>query len=158
MKMDGQYKLSVKISERSHRDLKILSAITRRPMGDLVEGMISDLKKELTGGRDWPEETDRIIEGEREAKKPKRAFANGKMKAEHKRRVTEIISRLRDEDGMTFDAIASKLTKDGYTTLTDKGEWKIGSVHRLYKERKQQSGLPTVMELINSNAPKGETE
>lgn len=147
----------VRIHDDAHRELKIISAITRRPMGDLIEEMIFGYKNELTGGNDWGKDAcDLVAEREHAVKHAKGAAKRRKERSEYKRQIIRVISKLRDE-GLTFDGIASRLQTDGYQTLTGRGVWQTGTVNRLYKKHQDNSNLKTALELLRKNAPHGGT-
>ncbi len=151
--MDNKKQHLVRIHDDAHRELKIISAITRRSMGDLIEEMIFRYKDELTGGEDWGKEAfDLVAKREQAIEHAKGASNRRKERAEYKRQILEIICKLRDE-GLTFEEIASRLNTDKYQTLTGKSSWQAGTVNKMYQRHQDDSKFPTVLDLIKKNAP-----
>jgi hypothetical protein len=153
--MEGKRTLTIRIQERAHRDLKIISAMTGRTMGDLIEEMIIRRKREMFGDEGWSDDVRELFDQKNsETKQSERALEIREERANYKHEIMEFIGNLRDDEKLTFDEIASKLTIEGYRTLTGKGSWQGGSVYKLYKKQKD-SKLPTAMELIKAKAPYG---
>jgi len=150
--MDSVRTQSVRIDEKTHHDLKIMAALTKRSMGELTREMVHLYKQELSGGKEWGDDARSIIaETEREVGKTKRAIERRKKKVAYKKEVMAIIGKLRDEEKLTYDEIAARLTVDEYQTPTGKDEWQTSTVHKYYKEHKD-SKLPSVLEHIKQGA------
>ena len=123
--------VSIRLPVEIHTKLKLMSAVSSKPMNELI------IK--------WVESQKVQIPGYVEADKPKRDKPAKRQKVQtpsaDKDEIRKMLIALKD-DGATYTEMAEKLNDDGISTLSGKSLWSKSTVANMFREMASEAVKP----------------
>ena len=118
--------VSIRLPVDIHQKLKLMSAVSSKPMNELIIKWVESQKVQIPG----------YVEADKPAKRQKVQTSSA-----DKDEIRKMLIALKD-DGATYTEMAEKLNDDGISTLSGKSLWSKSTVANMFREMASEAVKP----------------
>ena len=115
--------VSIRLPVEIHTKLKLMSAVSSKPMNELIIKWVESQKVQIPGY---------VKEDEPQRDKPAKHQKVQKPNVDEEEIKKSILAW--KADGVTYEAIADRFTEQGTPTMSGRGSWNKGTVSNLLKK------------------------
>ena len=115
--------VSIRLPVEIHTKLKLMSAVSSKPMNELIIKWVESQKVQIPGY---------VKEDEPQRAKPAKRQKVQTSSADEEEIKRSVLAW--KEEGLSYQAIADRFTEQGVSTVSGRGSWNKGSVSNLLKK------------------------